>query len=126
MNIDTIRALCLSLPHATENVQWEDELCFKVAGKIFAMVGLASVPQRLVFKCDPETFAELTEREGIVPAPYVGRYKWVMLESPEVLSDSELDHLIRESYAMLVAKARPASAAVRKPKRKPHRRAQSK
>jgi|SRR5579884_3290435 len=126
MNIDTIRALCLSLPHATENVQWEDELCFKVAGKIFAMVGLASVPQRLVFKCDPETFAELTEREGIVPAPYVGRYKWVMLERMDALSDSEMDQFIRESYAMVVAKARPASAAVRKPKRKPHRRAQSK
>jgi predicted DNA-binding protein (MmcQ/YjbR family) len=107
MNIDTIRALCLSLPHATENVQWEDELCFKVGRKIFAMVGLASVPQRLVFKCDPETFAELTEREGIVPAPYVGRYKWVMLESLDVLSDSELDHLIRQSYAMVAAKANP-------------------
>ena len=107
MNLDSTRALCLSFLHATENVQWEDELCFKVGGKIFAMVGLASVPQKLVFKCDPETFTELTEREGIVPAPYVGRYKWVMLESMDVLPDSELNRLIRESYAMVAAKARP-------------------
>lgn len=107
MTLDSIRTLCLSFPRTTENVQWEDELCFKVGGKIFAMVGLASVPQRLVFKCDPETFAELTEREGIVPAPYVGRYKWVMLESMNVLPDSELSHFIRESYAMVATKAKP-------------------
>ncbi|HJU11069.1 MAG TPA: MmcQ/YjbR family DNA-binding protein [Candidatus Binataceae bacterium] len=91
MNLDSIRALCLSLPDATENLQWEDELCFKVGGKIFAMVSLSSVPQRLIFKCDPETFVELTEREGISPAPYVGRYKWVMLESLDVLPGFELE-----------------------------------
>ena len=66
MNVDSLRKLCLSLSGATENLQWEEELCFKVRGKIFAMVGLGSVPQRLTFKCKPETFAELTEREGIV------------------------------------------------------------
>ncbi|HKW18370.1 MAG TPA: MmcQ/YjbR family DNA-binding protein [Terriglobales bacterium] len=107
MNLDLVRALCLSFPRTTENVQWEDELCFKVGGKIFAMVGLASVPQRLVFKCDPENFADLAEREGILPAPYVGRYKWVMLESMNVLPDSELVHLIRESYTMVATKAKP-------------------
>lgn len=111
MNLDSVRALCLSFPHATENVQWEDELCFKVGGKIFCMVGLASVPQRLIFKCDPETFANLTEREGIVPAPYVGRYKWVMLENINVVPDSELKQLIRESYSMVAAKAKPSSTA---------------
>ena len=106
MNLDSVRELCLSLPRATEKVQWEDELCFKVDDKIFAMIGLASVPPRLVFKCNPETFAELTEREGIVPAPYVGRYKWAMLESMDILSDSEVDALIRESYAMVCAKSK--------------------
>lgn len=114
MNVDSIRTLCLSLPHATENVQWEDELCFKVGGKIFAMIALASVPQKLIFKCNPETFAELTERSGIVPAPYVGRYKWVMLESMDALSDRELDRLIRESYAMVSVKTKSRRVARRK------------
>lgn len=111
MNLDAIRAFRLSFPQATENVQWEDELCFKVGGKIFCMVGLASVPQRLVFKCHPETFANLTEREGIVPAPYVGRYKWGMLESMDVVPDSELKQLIRDSYSMVAAKAKASSSA---------------
>jgi predicted DNA-binding protein (MmcQ/YjbR family) len=86
MNFDYLRALCLSFLHATEKLQWEDELCFKVRGKIFAMVSLSKVPQRLIFKCDPEEFVELIENEGVVPAPYLGRYKWVMLETLDALT----------------------------------------
>ena len=118
MNFDALRTLCLSLPHATEKLQWEDELCFKVRGKIFAMVSLSSVPQRLIFKCDPEEFLELIENEGIVPAPYVGRYKWVMLESLEVLRGSEIDHYIRKSYAMVAAKAKPSRTRIKTIKRR--------
>ena len=105
MTSDSLRRYCLSFPEATENLQWGDDLCFKVRGKIFTMLGLDSVPQRLCFKCDPESFAELVEREGIIPAPYVGRYKWVMVEAPEALRDSELKELIRQSYEMVSAKA---------------------
>jgi predicted DNA-binding protein (MmcQ/YjbR family) len=117
MNFDALRALCLSLPNAIENLQWEDELCFKVRGKFFAMVSLSSVPQRLIFKCDPEEFAELMENEGVVPAPYVGRYKWAMLESLEVLPDSEIDRCIRKSYAMVAAKSKPSRSRIKKTKR---------
>ena len=118
MNFDALRALCLSLPNATENLQWEDELCFKIRGKIFAMVSLGSVPQRLIFKCDPEEFLELIENEGVVPAPYVGRYKWVMLEGLEVLSGSEIDRCIRKSYAMVGAKTKPSRTRLKKIKQK--------
>ena len=85
-------------------MQWGEELCFKVAGKIFAMLGLGSVPQNLCFKCTPQKFVELVEQEGIGPAPYVGRYKWVLLERLDVLRDEELEDLIRESYKMVVGK----------------------
>ena len=103
MNVDSIRAYCLSFPEATEKLQWGDELCFKIAGKIFAMLGLDNL--RLCFKCAPETFAELIEREYIRPAPYVGRYKWVLLERLDAVHDSELEDLIRQSYDMVSAKA---------------------
>jgi predicted DNA-binding protein (MmcQ/YjbR family) len=103
MNADFIRAYCLSFPHATEKLQWEDALCFKVSGKIFAVLGLDRL--RLSFKCDPETFAELIEREDIGPAPYVGRYKWVILNRLDALSGPELEDLIQRSYTMVAAKA---------------------
>jgi len=125
MNSDILREYCLSFPQVSQNLQWDDELCFKVGGKIFAMLGLDSVPKRLCFKCTPESFAELCEREGVRPAPYVGRYKWVQLDSLDALPDEELKHLIRSSYGMVAAKAKPSSAkrksagiAVRKPGRK--------
>src|SRR5947209_17136104 len=103
MDVDSIRAYCMSFPRATENLQWEEDLCFKVRGKIFVIVSLDSL--RLCFKCDPETFADLIEREDIRPAPYVGRYKWIMLDRLDALRSDELKDLIQQSYAMVVAKA---------------------
>lgn len=117
MSIESIRRLCLSFPHATENLQWGDDLCFKIGGKIFALLSLSSVPQRLMFKCTPETFAELVEHEDIVPAPYVGRYKWVSFERLDVLPWTEVTDLIEQSYLMVAAKARIAKPKTAKPGR---------
>lgn len=122
MNVEDLRKYCLSFPHATETVQWEDDLCFKVGGKIFAIVGLASVPTKLCFKCDPEAFAELIEREDIHPAPYVGRYKWVMLDRPDALRREELTDLIRQSYEMVAANAPKRVMRKSKPAKTPQRR----
>lgn len=102
MNAEIIRKLCLSFPDSTENLQWGDELCFKVGGKIFVMVGLDS--PRMCFKCSPETFVELIEREHIRPAPYVGRYKWVMLDRLDAVPWGELQELIRQSFEMVSCK----------------------
>jgi predicted DNA-binding protein (MmcQ/YjbR family) len=112
MNVDTIRALCLSFPQATENLQWGDDLCFKIGGKIFAILGLDN--PRLCFKCTPEIFAELIEREDIRPAPYVGRYKWVMLDRLDAVRGEELRELIGQSYEMVAAKAPGRKAAKKK------------
>ena len=70
---------------------------------MFAVLGLDRT--RLSFKCTPDTFAELIEREDIRPAPYVGRYKWVMLDRLDAVRTEELEDLIRQSYEMVAAKA---------------------
>ncbi|HSY90871.1 MAG TPA: MmcQ/YjbR family DNA-binding protein [Candidatus Binatus sp.] len=110
MSVDDLRKYCLSFPDATENLQWGDDLCFKIRGKIFATLALTAVPQKMCFKCTPESFAELVEREGIHPAPYVGRYKWVILDHLNALRSDELKDLIRQSYAVVASKA-PKSGA---------------
>src|SRR5215469_16241081 len=102
MDVDSIRAFCLAFPKATGKLQWGEELCFKVGGKIFVMLGLDTL--RLCFKCTPDMFAELIEREDIRPAPYVGRYKWVMLDRLDALPNDELRDLIGQSYEMVAAK----------------------
>jgi len=102
-----------------------DDLCFKLGGKIFAIVGL-DLP-RLCFKCTPDTFSELIERPDIRPAPYVGRYKWVMLDRLDAVDSPELVDLIRQSYEMVAAKvpkgrsrSRKVSSAKKKKLRKRH------
>jgi predicted DNA-binding protein (MmcQ/YjbR family) len=102
--VDWVRRFCLSFPQAKENLQWGETLCFKVGGKIFAMLSLNAVPPQLILKCTGEKFAELLEQEGIRPAPYVGRYKWLLLERLDVLSREELEALIQQSYTMVAAK----------------------
>ncbi len=105
MNVEEIREYCIAFSDATENLQWGDDLCFKVRGKLFLTVALTAVPPKVCFKCTPETFAELIEREDIRPAPYVGRYKWVILDRLDALGNTELKELIRHSYEMVAAKA---------------------
>jgi predicted DNA-binding protein (MmcQ/YjbR family) len=122
MNVDFVREFCLSFPKAKETLQWGETLCFKIAGsKIFAMLSLDAVPPTLTLKTDPEQFAELLEQEGIVPARYVGRYKWVTLERLDVLPRHELEALIATSYTMvaqsLPKKKKRASKAKPKSKR---------
>jgi predicted DNA-binding protein (MmcQ/YjbR family) len=48
----------------------------------------------------------LIEREDIRPAPYVGRYQWVMLDRLDAVRWDELQELIRDSYQRVAAKAR--------------------
>jgi predicted DNA-binding protein (MmcQ/YjbR family) len=103
MDIDSIRSYCLSFPHATEDIQWGNDLLFRISGKIFAGMSL-DPPHSLSFKCTPEKFDELIELEGVIPAPYVARNKWVMLERLDALSDVEIKRLIRVSYEMIFAK----------------------
>lgn len=117
MDVDEIREYCLGFPEATENLQWGEDLCFKFGGKIFATMALTAFPQKLCFKCTPEIFAELTERPDIRPAPYVGRYSWVLLERLDAVRDDELRQLIRQSYEMVATKA-PKPAAARKSNKK--------
>jgi len=104
MDIEKVRAYCLSFPNVTEDVQWESDLLFRIGNKMFAVAALEASDHVLSFKCTPEKFAELTEQDGIVPAPYVARYHWVALESFDALKESELKVLLRNSYEMVLAK----------------------
>lgn len=104
MDIEWVRQYCLSLPHATEQVQWEDNLVFKVGGKMFAVVPLEPARQSLSFKCSEEEFADLVERPGIIPAPYLARAHWVSLESEDALPPNEIERLLRVAHGLAFTK----------------------
>lgn len=104
MDIDWLRRICLAFRGATEQIQWGDDLLFKVGGKMFAIAPLEPAPVCLTFKCSDESFAELTERPRIIPAPYLARAKWVALESPDAMTRGELSERLRTSYELVFAK----------------------
>jgi predicted DNA-binding protein (MmcQ/YjbR family) len=105
MDHESVRQFCLSLPRVTEDIQWEKDLLFRIGNKMFTVLALDdSTGHVMSFKCTPEVFAELTERPGIVPAPYVARYHWVALERFNALKSTELKALLKNSYEMVRAK----------------------
>jgi predicted DNA-binding protein (MmcQ/YjbR family) len=123
MTLDSLRQICRALPGATEDVKWGQDLCFCVGSKMFAAVNLEP-PHQLGFKCTPDVFAELIEREGIIPAPYLARAMWVQeSELGATLERRELEPLIRASYDLVVAalpkSKRPGAAPKPKPGKKP-------
>ncbi|MBA2525165.1 MAG: MmcQ/YjbR family DNA-binding protein [Pyrinomonadaceae bacterium] len=102
MDIEAVRKFCLSLPHVTEGVQWENDLLMRIGNKMFCVISLEPASDHCMsFKCTPEKFAELVEQEGIMPAPYVARYHWVALERFDVLPERELKALVKNSYQLV-------------------------
>ena len=104
IDIDWLRKICLPLPGVTEQIQWGYDLVVKVGGKMFAVAPLEPAPVCLSFKCSNESFADLTERPKIIPAPYLARAKWVALESPDAIARGELSELLRASYELVFGK----------------------
>ena len=104
MSLNWIRTFCLALPSVTEDVKWEKDLVFSIGAKMFAVTCLEPAAVVLSFKCSPEGFAELVERPGIVPAPYLARAQWVALEDEDALTRRELEPLLRSAYELVRAK----------------------
>src|SRR5256885_771607 len=104
MTIEAVRKICRAFPEVTEDIKWGTDLVFSVTGKMFAVVN-TEPPHTVAFKCTPETFAELIEREGIIPAPYMARNMWVQERSVgDVLDRREMEELLSTSYALVAAK----------------------
>jgi predicted DNA-binding protein (MmcQ/YjbR family) len=103
MNIETLRELCRSLPAVTEDIKWGHDLCFSVAGKMFCVAGLDG-PLTVSFKVRDDEFDEVSNSPGMRPAPYVARYKWVLVEEIDKLSRKEWEHDVKQSYELVKAK----------------------
>jgi predicted DNA-binding protein (MmcQ/YjbR family) len=74
---------------------------------MFCVTGADSSEGGISIKCTPEKFEELIEREGIDPAAYVGRYKWVHIANLDAVTPAELKELINKSYELVFDKLPP-------------------
>ncbi|MGA8160117.1 MAG: MmcQ/YjbR family DNA-binding protein [Acidobacteriaceae bacterium] len=117
MDAESLRAFLLSLPDVVETMQWGDNLVFwvgdkTIGGRMFAIVNLDAPSQVTSFAAGPERFAELVEREGVYPAPYLARAHWVAIERWTTLPVSELKELLRAARALVYEKLPKRTKAV--------------
>jgi predicted DNA-binding protein (MmcQ/YjbR family) len=104
-------AACKALPGATYDVKWGKDECYSVGGKMFAVIGPGGIyggPKAAAwsigFKVEDARFLEITDIHGIIPAPYMAKHKWVLVQDPKALTDEELKALIVRSHALIVSK----------------------
>lgn len=100
MDVELIRKYCLALPAVTEDIKWEHDLCFSVGGKMFCVTSL-DPPFGCSFKVKDEEFEELSNRDGMMPAPYMARARWIKISDPSKLNKKEWEFYLHQSYELV-------------------------
>jgi predicted DNA-binding protein (MmcQ/YjbR family) len=103
---DEFDTFCASLTATTQVIQWGNASVWKVGGKMFAICPTRDqqLGWKISFKCSDISFELLCEEDGIIPAPYLARGKWVQVHEDSVLSDDELSAYIRQAHTLIAAK----------------------
>jgi predicted DNA-binding protein (MmcQ/YjbR family) len=109
MDAERLRAFLLALPDVAETMQWGETLVYwvgdkTIGGKMFAVISLGAPNSVMSFAAGPEGFAELVEREGIFPAPYLARAHWVALKQWDTLPSNELKELLVRAREIVYAR----------------------
>jgi len=117
MDAERLRAYLLTLPHVVETMQWGANLVFwvgdkAIGGKMFALIDLDEPPGPaagrphllLSYAAGPARYAELLERDGLVPAPYMARIHWVAAERWDVFRDTEWQRELRAAHDITLSK----------------------
>jgi len=100
MEIEQLRSYCLSLPAATEDIKWGNDLVFSIGGKMFCVSSLDQ-PLKCSFKVRDDEFEELCATGNFSPAPYMARAKWVLVSNPASMSNEEWKARIKQSYDLV-------------------------
>jgi predicted DNA-binding protein (MmcQ/YjbR family) len=119
MDAERLRAYILSLPHVTETMQWGANLVFwccdkSLGGKMFAVINLdeptdaelsGRKPRSIAsYAAGPARFAELVEREDMIPAPYLARAHWIAALHWDVFTPAEWQRELAAAQAIVFAK----------------------
>lgn len=103
MKLDSFTKYCLSKSAVTKDFPFgEETICFRVAGKIFAITSY-SIPLKVNLKCAPEEVIELRERyEEVKPGYHMNKKHWNTVDFEGRISDKELKIMIDNSYDLIV------------------------
>ena len=106
MHRDGFDRFCGALKATTQVEQWGGASVWKVGGKIFAICSAGDdvSTHRISFKCSDLSYRMLCEQPGIVPAPYLARAKWVQIQDPAAMDDSDLQTYIAAAHEIVASK----------------------
>jgi len=104
ITIEDLQRICMSLPGTTQDIKWEYHLCFNIGEKMYLITSPDETPPSASFKATDEDFDALITREGITPAAYLARYKWVHVDDIGRLSIAQWEQYLRESYRLIYSK----------------------
>jgi len=118
MTREEFDAHCGSKPGTSHVIQWGGASVWKVGGKIFAICSnwtradevdsdtdpVPSGFQPISFKCSDLAYELLPEQDGITPAPYLARAKWVQLTRPDAMQDADIRLHLDAAYDIIAAK----------------------
>ena len=113
MTREEFDAYCASLKSVTHVVQWGNSSVWKVGGKIFAICSIWGEGEhsKISFKCSDLSYDILRRQDGIIPAPYLARAKWVQVERPGAMGDADIRGYIADAHAIISAKLTKAKRA---------------
>ncbi|HET9570035.1 MAG TPA: MmcQ/YjbR family DNA-binding protein [Bacteroidales bacterium] len=106
MNIEDLRAYCLSIPGTEECLPFDDvTLVYKVMGKMYALIPLDTESCSISVKCDPEKAIELRERyQAVEEAWHFNKKYWNTLYPNNDMDDSEIKKWILHSIDQVILK----------------------
>ena len=105
MTYKDLHLFLAKLPGATLSVQWGEAHVFKIGGKMFAVLSGPpdGEPRSFSFKASDESFEILINLDGIIPAPYLARAKWVRFDKPQRLPTPELKAYLTRARTLVAA-----------------------
>ena len=107
MNLAQFDDYCATLPATEMVVQWGGAHVWKVGGKVFALAsrwGQSDNEFKIGFKASDMAFRMLTEQPDIEPSPYLGRYKWVQLQTATALNQQDIKDYVALAHQLVVTK----------------------
>lgn len=103
MNIESLYDICSSLPNVKETMPFgNDNLVFKLADKIFAIINLDSTEHYITLKINPEESINLQDRyNGIYPGYHMNKMHWATINIESDIPDEIIKDLVIKSYKLV-------------------------
>ncbi len=105
MRAAELRDHCLAFPGSAETFPFGPETSvFKVAGKIFALSGLARRPLAVSLKCEPLLAEQLRDAHpAVAPGYHLNKRHWNTVTLDGSLPDQMIKDMVEDSYDLVVS-----------------------